>query len=65
MGRPKTEIDDVERYEKHKARMREYRKKRYAEDEEFRNKTKEYTKQYQKQMIENYKKAKEEEIKSI
>lgn len=65
MGRPKSEIDDVERYEKHKERMREYRKKRYAEDEEFRNKTKEYTKQYQKQMIENYKKAKEEEMKSI
>ena len=65
MGRTKTEVNDVERYEKHKARMREYRKKRYAEDEEFRNKTKEYTKQYQKTMIENYKKAKEEELKSI
>ena len=29
MGRTKTEVNDVERYEKHKARMREYRKKRY------------------------------------
>ena len=53
MGRKKLDISDEERYERHKARMREYKKNRLANDPEFARKCKEYNQQYWKNLVEN------------
>ena len=52
MGRPKLDIPDEERYERHKARMREYKKKRVANDPDYAQKCREYNQQYFKKMME-------------
>ena len=60
MGRTKEDISDYERYEKHLAKMRIYRNKRYTEDPEYKEKVKAASSLHQKKMIENAKKIKAE-----
>jgi len=55
MARPKLDIPDDERYERHKVRMREYKKKRLETDPEFAKKCKEYNQQYFQKMMQDSK----------
>lgn len=63
MGRPKLDISDEERYERHKQCCLNYKKKRMETDPEYKEKVREYNTNYFKNMIKNGKAAKEIRLK--
>jgi radical SAM superfamily enzyme with C-terminal helix-hairpin-helix motif len=63
MGRPKLDISDEERYERHKERCKNYKKKRMELDPEYKKKVQEYNINYLRAIVRKGNEAKELRIK--
>ena len=63
MGRPRLDISDEERYERHKERCKNYKKNRMENDPEYKKKVQEYNINYLRGIVIKGKEAKELRIK--
>ena len=59
MGRPKLDISDEERYERHKERCKKYQQKRKESDPEYKDKVRNYNITYWRNLVKNGNEAKQ------
>lgn len=59
MGRPKLNISDEERYERHKECCKKYKQKRMETDPEYKDKVRDYNSTYWRNLVKNAKETKQ------